>query len=266
MKKNFSKIAAVAVATALAAGILAVPTTSSNLVKAVDASQTKAVDASNTSSTSTSAPAAATTTSTTASNVVSDAAVAKAVSEIEAAKATPGSTVVVGMSETTTTVPAGLILEAAGKDVNVKFDFGAYAWTVNGKSVTNAKNVNLEVKAANNVPTDKVAKLAGSNPTVQIALTENGDFGFTANLTYNVGAQYAGKYANLFWYKNDGTFEAISNSKIDPNGYSNLQFTHASNYVIVIADKALGESAATKANTATSTTTSPKTGETSSIF
>ena len=170
------------------------------------------------------------------------------------------------MSPAKSTVPAGVILDLAQKDVNLRLDFGAYAWTVNGKTVTNARDINFNVAAASNVPADKVTKLAGSNPTVQIALSENGDFGFTATLTYNVGAQYNGKYANLFWYKNDGTFEAISNSKIDANGYANLQFTHASDYVIVIADKALGESTAAKANEATDTTKSPKTGEVYSIF
>ncbi len=177
-----------------------------------------------------------------------------------------GSTVTIGMSPAKSTVPAGVILDLAQKDVNLRLDFGAYAWTVNGKTVTNARDINFNVAAASNVPADKVTKLAGSNPTVQIALSENGDFGFTATLTYNVGAQYNGKYANLFWYKNDGTFEAISNSKIDANGYANLQFTHASDYVIVIADKALGESTAAKANEATDTTKSPKTGEVYSIF
>lgn len=266
MKKNFGKFAAIAVAAALAAGIMAVPATSGNYAKAVDASSTtKSVDASSTStSTSTSTTTTTTTSTTDSSSVISSEAAATAVAQIEAAA--PGSTVTIGMSPAKSTVPAGVILELAQKDVNLRLDFGAYAWTVNGKTVTNARDINFNVAAASNVPADKVTKLAGSNPTVQIALSENGDFGFTATLTYNVGAQYNGKYANLFWYKNDGTFEAISNSKIDANGYANLQFTHASDYVIVIADKALGESTAAKANEATDTTKSPKTGEVYSIF
>lgn len=272
MKKNYGKLAAVAVAAVLAAGIIAVPATGANFVKAVDASSTsttKTVDASGTTSTSTTSAATTTTTTTetpayTEGNKLSDATMYSVVNQIE--NSTPGATVNVGMVAEAPVVPSGILLEAAQKDVVVRFDFGTYAWAVNGKSITSVRDINFAVAPSNAVPADRVAAIAGSNPTVQLSLSENGDFGFTATLTYNVGSQYAGKYANLFWYKNDGTFEAISNSVIDANGYSNLQFTHASNYVVVISDKAMGESAATKANTAVSTTTSPKTGEVFSIF
>ena len=41
------------------------------------------------------------------------------------------------------------------------------------------------------------SKLAGDNPTQQLSLTHEGDFGFTATLTMNAGAEYAGKNGNL---------------------------------------------------------------------
>ena len=102
-----------------------------------------------------------------------------------------------------TVVPKDILETIKGKDINIQLNMGGYTWTINGKDVTasDLKDINMEVKFNTNaVPSETVKKLAGDNPTQQLSLTHEGDFGFKATLTMNAGAEYAGKHGNLFWY------------------------------------------------------------------
>ena len=133
------------------------------------------------------------------------------------------------------------ILEAArGKDVNIVLEMEGYSWTINGTTVLskNLEDINLEVtRHTNYIPNRIVSALAGSNPVEQISLTHNGHFGFTANLTLNVGNQYAGQDGNLYYYDSDGKMVFINAGTIDNNGNVSLAFSHASDYAIVINKK-----------------------------
>lgn len=158
-----------------------------------------------------------------------------------AGKVDAGTTITVKMADTTVAVPAALFNAIQGKDINIIFEDndGGFSWTINGKSVTAVTtpislNVELNTKG---IPVDKVNKIAGSNKTMQVSLTYDGSFNFKANLTLNVGNEYAGKYANLFYYnESNGNLEYQEANRVTSDGKVTYTFTHASDYVIVFAD------------------------------
>lgn len=138
---------------------------------------------------------------------------------------------------TATVVPAKVLEAAKGSDVDIVLQMDGYSWTINGKDIkgVNLKDINLEVKTNTSViPIGLISKLAGDQPTMQLSLTHNGDFGFKANLNVNVGKENAGQFGNLYYYDSDGRLVFMNAGKIAEDGSVNLSFSHASDYVIVI--------------------------------
>ncbi len=132
------------------------------------------------------------------------------------------------------------ILEAAKENgVNIVLQMEGYSWTIDAGSIkaSDLQSINLEVDLnANSIPNKAVSKLAGNNPTKQISLTHEGNFGFSATLKFNLGKEYKDKYGNLYWYDSDGKMVFVDAGVIDENGDVSLRFSHASDYVIVMKD------------------------------
>lgn len=131
-----------------------------------------------------------------------------------------------------------------GKDVTVVFDLGnGIKWIVNGKNVTgtNISDVNMKLtKDTNGIPVSIINKITGKKSVMQISLAHNGEFGFTATLTINMKAQNVGLFANLFHYNSAAKkLEYVNSGKIDVDGNVTLDFTHASDYSIVLADSVI---------------------------
>lgn len=59
------------------------------------------------------------------------------------------------------------------------------------------------------------------------------------SLTYNIGSEYAGKYGNLYYYDSTGRMIFQNAGAIDADGNISLNFSHASEYAVVIADYAV---------------------------
>ncbi|MBE6014283.1 MAG: hypothetical protein E7241_02815 [Lachnospiraceae bacterium] len=173
--------------------------------------------------------------------------------------------------EPATVIPAEVLETVKGKDVDVVFEMDNYTWTVNGTNVTaeEVKALNLGVeKVSGVVPESIVEELAQGNPTVQLRLSHEGDFGFKATLRYNFGSEYAGKYANVYWCKEDGSTQITTSGLIDSDGYAELAFTHASDYVVVLSnDNKAAENVldAEITNNDANVTASPKTGDAANI-
>lgn len=154
---------------------------------------------------------------------------------------TEGDKVTVDMNGATT-VPGNVIESIAGKDVTVVFDMGdGITWSINGLSVTtdNIADINFNVsKNTSDIPVDVINNVTGERYSMTISIDYDGDFGFTAVLTINMEKKNTGLYANLFYYNEaDGELEFICADEIDAEGNADLEFTHASDYTIVI-DKA----------------------------
>lgn len=162
----------------------------------------------------------------------------EAVASITTAKA--GDTYTVDMSEATV-VPKDVLEAAKGKDVDIVLDMNGYKWTINGNNIQadNLKDINLSVDTDSDaIPDDVISELAGNNPVKQISLAYSGDFGFKASLTYNIGSEYAGKYGNLYYYDSTGRMIFQNAGAIDADGNISLNFSHASEYAVVMADYA----------------------------
>ena len=75
---------------------------------------------------------------------------------------------------------------------------------------------------------------------MELSLSHDGIFGFEATLTIPVEEKYVGKTANLFYF-NEKTkeLEFVMAAPVDEDGNVLLDFNHASDYVIVFADKSM---------------------------
>ena len=164
----------------------------------------------------------------------------------EVANASAGEQISVEMNGASV-VPGDVLDSVKGQDVTISFDMGGgIVWTVNGRDVTadHANDVDFSVQTGtSHIPQDMVDQVAGNRPTMQLSLAHNGDFGCSAVLTINVGTAYAGLDANLYYYnENAGGLEYVTGHQINEDGITNLTFTHASDYVIVVNKNATGES------------------------
>ena len=152
----------------------------------------------------------------------------------------------------TTTVPADIFADIKGKDVKVVLDLGnGIKWTIDGKDVTSVPNgqIDFDVQiGTNGIPVEIVNNVTGERYSMQISLNHDGEFGFKAVLTINLEKKNAGYYANLFYYNvKTKELEFMTYGKINEDGSVDLDFNHASDYVIVIDDKPLDGSAQTGA-------------------
>ena len=163
-----------------------------------------------------------------------------------------------------TVVPTAILEAAKGSDVDVVLKMDGYSWTINGKDIKadTLKDINLEVTMNSDaVPTSTVKKLAGDNPTKQLSLTHNGDFGFKATLNVEIGKDKAGQFGNLYWYDSNHQMKFMNAGLIAADGTVNLDFSHASDYVIVIGENMTpATNPAVKPNT-NSANTAVKTGD-----
>lgn len=195
----------------------------------------------------------------------------------------PGQTIQVNMNSKTTVSKE--ILEAArGKDVNVVLEMDGYSWTINGKDIqaTNLKDINLKViKHTDHIPSSTVKALAGSNPCMQISLVHEGNFGFKATLNIGVGSEYAGKYGNLYYHDSAGKMVFINAGQINSEGNVSLEFSHASDYLLVMSAQAMSQTdvpenlmpagmdqngTTSASNTNNNVTRSPRTGDYTMVY
>ena len=147
-------------------------------------------------------------------------------------------TITVDMGDSTK-VPGAVIDSIKGKDVDVVFDLGnGISWTVNGKTVTkdNLGDIDFGISTdAKNIPVDVINNVTKEKYSMEISIAYDGEFGFTAVLGVELDMKNAGMYANLFYYAPEATdLEFICSSLIDDSGIAQMEFTHASDYVIVV--------------------------------
>ena len=156
----------------------------------------------------------------------------------EEEQAQEGSTINVDMNGSVV-VPGDIFDSIKGKDITITFDMGnGILWSVDGKSITadRAGDIDFSVKTGvNTVPVDIVNNVIGENYSIQISLAYEGEFGFTAVLSINLGKENAGYTASLYYYnESTGELEFICKDQIAEDGTVSLVFTHASDYVIAV--------------------------------
>ena len=165
--------------------------------------------------------------------------------QLEEAKA--GDTVTVAMNGTTV-VPKDVIDSIKGKDTTLVLDMGnGLSWKINGQDITGAAGdidfgVTVGADAGKSIPVDVINNVTGERYSMNLTLAYDGEFGFTATLTVNMESKNAGLYANLFYYNEQtGELEFISAGQIDADGNVELEFTHASDYTIVVDTRIMSD-------------------------
>lgn len=156
--------------------------------------------------------------------------------------AAQGERVTINM-EGATVIPKDILETAKENNVDVVLDMGEYTWTIKSGSISdNLSNINLEVRKVTNViPDDVIGSLVGDNHYQEISLTHNGDFGFQAELKLKVEPEDKGKYGNLYYHDSSGKMVFMNTGIIGEDGSVNLDFSHASDYLLVISETPAAE-------------------------
>jgi hypothetical protein len=142
-------------------------------------------------------------------------------------------------------LPASVVESAKGKDVDIVINIGSYQWTVNGLNISDdaeVADVNLGVSENEGiVPEEITNKYVDEQQTVEVNLEHEGQFGYTANLKVYIGTEYAGMMASVLHYDAESDRLAYQETvPVDDEGYAVLNFQHASSYMVVIDNKAVG--------------------------
>ncbi len=145
-----------------------------------------------------------------------------------------------------TLVPKEILNTVFQKKLSLVLDMGnGITWSLDGDDITASmiKDTDFGVVLGNgNVPTSLQDEVADGNCSIQMVLSGNGVFGFTATLKINLGRSTAGHNGALYYYnKEDNKMEHIDQNMIKDNGDISFQFTHASDYVIVVEGLAATE-------------------------
>ena len=162
-------------------------------------------------------------------------------------KAKSGDTVTVAMNGTTV-VPKDIFDSIKGENVTLVLDMGnGLSWKINGQDITEPSGdidfgVTVGADAGKSIPVDVINNVTGERYSINLTLAYDGEFGFTATLTVNMESKNAGLYANLFYYNEQtGELEFVSAGQIDADGNVELEFTHASDYTIVVDAKIMSD-------------------------
>ena len=189
--------------------------------------------------------------------------------QLEEAKS--GDTVTVAMNGTTV-VPKDVIDSIKGKDTTLVLDMGnGLSWKINGQDITEPSGdidfgVNVGADAGKSIPVDVINNVTGERYSMNLTLAYDGEFGFTATLTVNMESKNAGLYANLFYYNEQtGELEFISAGQIDAEGNVELEFTHASDYTIVVDTRIMSDNGQAD-NKSDETIPAPKTDDSTSKY
>ena len=116
-------------------------------------------------------------------------------------------------------------------------------WTIKSDSLGDGmpSAINLNAQIVNDVIEKEVIHtVVEEQEYIELSLSHDGVFGFEAVLTIPVEKKHVGQTANLFYF-NEKTkeLEFIMAAPVDEEGNIALDFNHASDYVIVFAEKSM---------------------------
>ena len=152
-------------------------------------------------------------------------------------------TVTIDMRDGKTVIPAEILALVKGKNIDLVLNMGnGNSWTINGESVEIAKSVDMGIrKGTSNIPASVLNTVTGERFTVQMSLKYDGEFGFFAELSVDLGSRTDGRYADLYYYNEKSKEMEIIDSSEIIGGKAGFVMSHASEYAIVISDKPAAE-------------------------
>ena len=118
-------------------------------------------------------------------------------------------------------------------------------WIINGADISKipSKDIDMSVTVGGNAVPENVIKNSNLGKdvkkTLQVSLGHDGEFGFKPVLSLEIGKEYAGQYANLYYYNPDTKkLEGQVSVLVKNDGTAQFTFEHASDYVISVTDEA----------------------------
>ena len=152
-------------------------------------------------------------------------------------------TVTIDMRDGKTVIPAEILALVKGKNIDLVLNMGnGNSWTINGESVEIPKSVDMGIrKGTSNIPASVLNTVTGERFTVQMSLKYDGEFGFFAELSVDLGSRNDGRYADLYYYNEKSKEMEIIDSSEIIGGKAGFVMSHASEYAIVISDKPAAE-------------------------
>lgn len=139
-----------------------------------------------------------------------------------------------------TTIETYTLKEIMGKNKTIEINEPEYSWNIHGTEIIEVPDANISLKVVTNPDPysyGNVQEFFGSTLAYMLGIEHHGPFGFTAHLKYNMGADYIGKFAHLFYVVGDGTFVYMGSALVEADGYVVFPFDHASEYIIAVTDE-----------------------------
>jgi len=129
-------------------------------------------------------------------------------------------------------------IKEQGMEVELKVSDRA-SWLIDGSTIESdgLGDINLGVTFGDSrIPEERLAILTENENYVEMSLAHEGEFGFTIVLSVKLEEAQPGQYANLFYYNEEtGDFEFMCATVISNGGTADFEFSHASDYVIIIS-------------------------------
>ena len=166
--------------------------------------------------------------------------------EVDAIKnADPKAVISVEMDESGI-LPANILEALKGTDKKLVLDMGnGIKWLINGADISKipSKDIDMSVTVGGNAVPESVIKNSNLGKdvkkTFQVSLGHDGEYGFKPVLSLEIGKEYAGQYANLYYYNPETKkLEGQVSVLIKGDGTAQFTFEHASDYVISVTDEA----------------------------
>ena len=141
-------------------------------------------------------------------------------------------------------MPKAALAKIAGRDVTYYFEMNDdVTWAVNGLSFEGNPSQDIDFRVrldTRNIPAKLIKEIADVYPHTNISLEHSGPFGFTAILSIYLGEQGDGMYGNLYYYnEDDKSLEFVESAPVDGSGRSSFEFTHASDYTVIVRGESL---------------------------
>lgn len=160
-------------------------------------------------------------------------------------KADPKAVLSVKMDESGI-LPTNILEALKGTDKKLVLDMGnGIKWIINGADISKipSKDIDMSVTVGGNAVPENVIKNSNLGKdvkkTLQVSLGHDGEFGFKPVLSLEIGKEYAGQYANLYYYNPDTKkLEGQVSVLVKNDGTAQFTFEHASDYVISVTDEA----------------------------
>lgn len=158
---------------------------------------------------------------------------------------------------------AAILAENATKDVVIKSNNNVTFTFAKGTMANVAGKTEYDFSTSiNSIYADTMpAYVTKDNFIAQINYNYSGKLPATANIRFYVGTQYAGQTLYYSLMNSDNTFAEVQAVVVDANGYMTVKQDHCSSYVVTNAEPKFAGSDDIDNGSASSTDTTPKTGD-----